>query len=194
MFDSRLSYVALGHLHRPQEVGSSRIRYSGSPLPLSFSETDYPHQVVLIELHGDELREARAISVPRFAQLLRLPTAAATLDVVVATLAAHDFSTTGGVLPPYLEVLVEMNGPEPGMRVQIEEALADKPVRLAKISTSCASDATSAREMVSVDDLRNLGRRTSSDNCTECAQGSAAFWHDTRLSETPAVVSVNRCG
>ncbi len=34
------SYSALGHLHRPQAVaGSPTIRYSGTPLPYSFSET-----------------------------------------------------------------------------------------------------------------------------------------------------------
>jgi len=31
-------YVALGHLHRPQTLGSGNIFYSGSPLPYSFSE------------------------------------------------------------------------------------------------------------------------------------------------------------
>ena len=32
------SYAALGHLHRPQEVGSPTVAYSGTPLPYSFSE------------------------------------------------------------------------------------------------------------------------------------------------------------
>ena len=31
-------YVALGHLHRPQDCGDERVRYSGSPLKYSFSE------------------------------------------------------------------------------------------------------------------------------------------------------------
>lgn len=39
-------YVALGHLHRPQKVGSDRIRYSGSLLPYSFSEADHQKSVV----------------------------------------------------------------------------------------------------------------------------------------------------
>lgn len=33
------SYTALGHLHTPQAVGSPTLRYSGTPLPYSFSET-----------------------------------------------------------------------------------------------------------------------------------------------------------
>ena len=31
-------YVALGHLHGPQNIGSNRIRYCGTPLKYSFSE------------------------------------------------------------------------------------------------------------------------------------------------------------
>jgi len=33
------SYVALGHLHRPQVVGDDRVAYCGSPMAYSFSET-----------------------------------------------------------------------------------------------------------------------------------------------------------
>ncbi|MCR5536719.1 MAG: exonuclease SbcCD subunit D [Succinivibrio sp.] len=43
-------YVALGHLHRPQQVGSERIRYCGSPLKYSFSEVNQPKTLSLITL------------------------------------------------------------------------------------------------------------------------------------------------
>ena len=43
-------YVALGHLHRPQQIGSERIRYSGSPLKYSFSEARQPKSVTIIQL------------------------------------------------------------------------------------------------------------------------------------------------
>lgn len=42
-------YVALGHLHRPQFVGD-RIRYSGSPLAYSFSESDQEKSITWVEL------------------------------------------------------------------------------------------------------------------------------------------------
>ena len=33
------AYIALGHIHQPQKVGGlEHIRYSGSPIPLSFDE------------------------------------------------------------------------------------------------------------------------------------------------------------
>jgi exonuclease SbcD len=48
-------YFALGHNHRPQTLADShgRVRYSGSPLHVSFDE-NYPHTVSIVELekHG----------------------------------------------------------------------------------------------------------------------------------------------
>jgi len=46
---SGFDYVALGHLHRPQEV-SNGVRYSGSLLKYSFSEAEHEKSVTLVEL------------------------------------------------------------------------------------------------------------------------------------------------
>lgn len=43
-------YVALGHLHAPQQVGRPTIRYSGTPLKYSFSEAAHTKSVTLVEL------------------------------------------------------------------------------------------------------------------------------------------------
>jgi exonuclease SbcD len=45
-------YVALGHLHRPQQVGEKSVHYSGSLLKYSFSEADQPKCLKLIDLDG----------------------------------------------------------------------------------------------------------------------------------------------
>ncbi len=62
VFDG-FSYVALGHLHRPQAVGSDTVRYSGTPLPYSFSET-HTKQVVLVDLAPDGTADVRPVDVP----------------------------------------------------------------------------------------------------------------------------------
>ena len=46
------SYVALGHIHRPQNIGSPRVRYSGTPLKYSFSEAADGKSVTMAELDG----------------------------------------------------------------------------------------------------------------------------------------------
>ncbi len=50
---SAFDYVALGHLHGPQNVGTERIRYCGTVIPYSFDEEKQLKSVSIIDLHGD---------------------------------------------------------------------------------------------------------------------------------------------
>lgn len=43
-------YVALGHIHGPQNIGSQKIRYCGTPLKYSFSECSHQKSVTVVEL------------------------------------------------------------------------------------------------------------------------------------------------
>lgn len=43
-------YVALGHIHGPQNIGSNRIRYCGTPLKYSFSESGHIKSITEIEM------------------------------------------------------------------------------------------------------------------------------------------------
>lgn len=49
VFDD-FNYVALGHIHGPQNIGSPRIRYCGTPLKYSFSEVGQQKSVTVAEL------------------------------------------------------------------------------------------------------------------------------------------------
>ena len=49
VFDA-FDYVALGHIHGPQQIGSPRIRYCGTPLKYSFSEKNHVKSVTVAEL------------------------------------------------------------------------------------------------------------------------------------------------
>ena len=44
------NYTALGHLHGPQKVGSDKIRYSGSILKYSFSETNHKKGITIVDI------------------------------------------------------------------------------------------------------------------------------------------------
>ncbi|MEL6800009.1 MAG: exonuclease SbcCD subunit D [Pseudomonadota bacterium] len=55
-------YVALGHLHRPQSVGASHIRYSGSPLAFGFDESDCQKSMSLVEI--DAVGQATIENIP----------------------------------------------------------------------------------------------------------------------------------
>lgn len=57
------SYVALGHIHRPQNIGSPRVRYSGTPLKYSFSEAGDEKSVTMAELDGKGEVSLRTVSL-----------------------------------------------------------------------------------------------------------------------------------
>lgn len=58
VFDD-FDYVALGHLHRPQNCLSDRVRYCGTPLKYSFSEANDKKSVTIVELKGKGSLEVR---------------------------------------------------------------------------------------------------------------------------------------
>lgn len=59
---SLFNYVALGHLHINQTVGLNHVRYSGSPIPLSFSESKNTQKVNIVTI--DENVEVQELEVP----------------------------------------------------------------------------------------------------------------------------------
>ena len=50
VFD-RFDYVALGHIHRPQQIGRETLRYSGTPLKYSFSEASHTKSVTVVDMN-----------------------------------------------------------------------------------------------------------------------------------------------
>jgi len=158
IFDPAIAYAALGHLHLAQAVGKEHhIRYCGSPIPLSFAEVGYQHQVLRIDLDGDAVREIAPIAVPRAVQLLRVPAKPALIGQVLEELAALDVPDAPTEEQPFLEVRVRLDAPEPGLRARIEAALDGKPVRLAKIETSSAARGAAVdAEVMTLDRLEQL--------------------------------------
>ncbi|NVO06382.1 MAG: exonuclease SbcCD subunit D C-terminal domain-containing protein [Rhodoferax sp.] len=157
VFDAGIAYVALGHLHLAQSVGGDATRrYCGSPLPLSFSEMDYQHQVLLVELSGEQVAGIRPLPIPRSVDLLRVPRQPAPLTQVLAELQALQLPELPLEQQPYLQVRVRLSQPEPGLRAQVEAALAAKPVRLVRIETSSLRGDADAAPALSMDELSTL--------------------------------------
>lgn len=101
-FPVAFDYVALGHLHVPQAVGERAcIRYSGSPIPLSFGEAKTQKQVRIIEIENGQLSH-RAVEVPSFRRLLRLKGNPEELRKAVKALEVLDSE-----LVPWLELSVQ---------------------------------------------------------------------------------------
>jgi exonuclease SbcD len=158
IFDPAIAYAALGHLHLAQRVGQKEhLRYCGSPLPLSFAEVGYRHQILRIDLAGGVAQAVTPLLVPRAVELLRVPAKPAPLDQALAALEALALPDRALHEQPLLEVRVLLDAPEPGLRGRIEAALAGKPVRLAKIEPTRKQSGTGVdQSAMSLDQLAQL--------------------------------------
>lgn len=133
-FPQEIKYVALGHIHKAQRVGGKEhIRYCGSPIPMSFSEINYKHQVLVFDLNTDGASNISAIEIPLSVELLRVPAVHSTIDQVLSLLEALPSKRDDYQIAPYLQVRILEDGPDPGRRHRIEKAIEGKHVRLAKI-------------------------------------------------------------
>lgn len=60
-------YIALGHIHRAQRIADTdHIRYSGSPVPLSFDELGREKSVFLVDFADGRLQQVTPLTVPLF--------------------------------------------------------------------------------------------------------------------------------
>jgi DNA repair protein SbcD/Mre11 len=169
LFPADVAYVALGHLHKAQTVGGhEHIRYCGSPIPLSLSEANYVHEVRLVELRGDAFVRAVAHEVPRSVDMKRLPAEGplpleATLELL-ASLPERSETDMEATLP-YLEVRVCLDGSTPGLRRQIEDAVAGKAVRLIKLAVTAEETGPALAEQRPKTSLDALDPREVFERC-----------------------------
>lgn len=86
VFPEIFDYVALGHIHKAQNVvEDGRIRYCGSPVAVSFDE-DYPHSVSVVEVGHDCRPVVREVEIIPKRELLTFPAEAADFKEVVRKL------------------------------------------------------------------------------------------------------------
>ena len=144
-FHTDIKYVALGHIHKAQRIGGNEhIRYSGSPLPMSFSERNYKHQVVVFDLE-EEVIDLKTIEIPVTIPLLRIPLKAEPLEEVLLKL--HQLKDKNEEeVAPYLEIQVLLEEPEPALRHKIDEILKFKNVKLARIQPHYLNKKSSSGE------------------------------------------------
>lgn len=148
LFPADCAYVALGHLHRPQQLaGHAHVRYSGSPIPLSMPEREHAHHVVFVDLNGAQLEKVWSLRVPRLVPLLRIPERGE-LEPQAALAAVAQLPPRepkqAEELRPLLEVAVRLPEPAPSIGEQIARACAEKNVRLVRVEVVMTGSAPGA--------------------------------------------------
>lgn len=147
LFEDGIDYVALGHLHKPQKVGQTHIRYSGSPIPLSFSEINYKHQVVEVTVNPDQKDgpyfQFEALEIPRSVQLHKIR---GELTEVMQQLKSLPSEVIESIdQREYVDIEYHtLTPPRPNLRQQFEDALPPDRYRLVRISRQYLSTQNSA--------------------------------------------------
>lgn len=129
-FPACFDYVALGHIHRPQVVGGlNHVRYSGSLIPLSFSETQDEKCVYLLDFEGPKLAGIRAEKIPQFRRLKTIRGDYDTVQRKILVFAERHQDE----LPPWVEVLVESETIIPNLSLELNRLVEGYPIELLKI-------------------------------------------------------------
>lgn len=102
-FPTYFDYVALGHLHRPQIIGGNeKIRYSGSPNILSFSEVNYDKKIIVLSTKNNKIRAVDDVIVPNFREFYRLSGTIQECMNLFPTIISNSFGLT-----PWVEIVLK---------------------------------------------------------------------------------------
>ncbi|MCU7368316.1 exonuclease subunit SbcD [Pantoea stewartii subsp. indologenes] len=116
-------YIALGHIHRAQRVADSdHIRYSGSPIPLSFDELGSEKSVFLLDFSPTGLA-VTPLTIPLFQPMQVLKGSLAQI-----TRQLSQFSAPDGTKPVWLDIEVTTQEYLSDLQRQVEALTASLPV------------------------------------------------------------------
>ena len=118
-FPEGVDYVALGHLHRPQSIygADCPIRYSGSPLPMTFKEAEYAKKVYLVDFTETADTQLTEINVPVFKELCRVK---GNYDQVIVEAMSGDWSGK------YIEVQLTLDAPRLEVNDEVRQAFGSR--------------------------------------------------------------------
>jgi len=141
-------YVALGHLHKAQKVASNEyIRYSGSPICLSFSEIANDKKVLIFDTKTSTVDE---VVIPRFRKLFHIK---GSFDDVMETLLSMESYT----LTPFVELSIENEYVTSELHSLIYEKTKDLDIEILQInSQNKDSEIRTEMEVESLDDITPL--------------------------------------
>ena len=167
-----VDYIALGHIHQPQKVGGlAHIRYSGSPIPLSFDEAKQQKEVLLVDLDARGLQTVTPLLVPRFQALVAVSGNLTTLSGAIGAAAAQG----NRQFPAWLEVTVAEDDYLADLPARIEALTEGWPVEVLRIrrqrgnaAAQLAAEASETLDELSPHEV--FARRLAQEELTEDLQ------------------------
>ncbi|WP_145512100.1 exonuclease subunit SbcD [Yersinia kristensenii] len=124
-------YIALGHIHRAQQVAKTEhIRYSGSPIALSFDELSKEKSVYLVEFAQQALVSVTPLFIPQFQPMQLIKGDLAQIEQQLAEFADHQG------LPVWLDIEVATQGYLTDIQRRIQALAAELPVEVVLLRRS----------------------------------------------------------
>lgn len=124
-------YIALGHIHRAQRIADSdHIRYSGSPIALSFDELGREKSVFLLEF-STRLESVTPLVIPPFQPMQMLKGAMAEIEQQLTA-----FHTYEGDLPVWLDIEITTQEYLSDLQRRIEQLTESLPVEVLLVRRS----------------------------------------------------------
>ncbi len=148
VFPTTINYLALGHLHVPQAVGSTEyIRYCGSPLPMGYGEATQEKKVVLVKFTGTS-PNIQEIPVPCFQKLFRI---VGSLDEIHTRLEELKQEASSA----WLEIEYTGSDLVGDLREMLDDAMADSAMEILRIKNRRVMDRVigTTAEHETLDDL-----------------------------------------
>ncbi len=126
IFPDTIDYLALGHLHVPQRVGSvDHRRYSGSPMPVNFAEAGQ-QKIVLTATVTTQKTEVTPIPVPCFQPL-------ATVQGDLTTIRERLDELRQGDTPVWVEVIYDGRDIIGNLAADLQETVAGSQVEILRL-------------------------------------------------------------
>jgi exonuclease SbcD len=86
LFQDMFTYIALGHIHKSQALGNAEnVRYSGSLIPMSFSEREDKKTVTVIDFDQENIEGINLIEVPETRKIHRFSGTVSLVKAEVST-------------------------------------------------------------------------------------------------------------
>lgn len=135
ILENKFDYIALGHIHKPQIVKKTNplIYYSGSPIPMRFSETEVK-SVAIVEIDKNSFNHD-TVQIPRFRDLFRVSGDFETVERKINALCLNNTNINA-----FAEVTIEIDRPIIGLGEKVRKMLFEKNIELLSFQTILPSE------------------------------------------------------
>ena len=144
-FPDDVTYVALGHLHRPHAISGTNypVQYAGSPLPLRFNEAHYSKKVYLLDVPTSGDAQVEEIEIPIFKELR---TVTGDIDRVLSMAMSPEWDGK------YIQVQLKLDRPEVGISDKIREMFHQRGGEV--LSVEVELPARTERQEIPIEEMR----------------------------------------